>query len=231
MASKRQPSRINLNAAVEWVPPDSLKPNPKNARTHSKKQILRIAASIRQFRFLNPVIVDDKNVVLAGHGRLEAARLEGWPEVPILRFDHLTEAQKRAYAIADNKIAEQAGWDREILPQRSRCFPRSHRSPGTVTGSEGGDTTASSGAGREPERHSFKSCGQKYRALYTDALPLSGGLDAAISSKVRPSALQRYSEARRLGRRCADRLLGPRRHRAGSIRGLGNNHSTSSDKR
>jgi DNA modification methylase len=115
MASKRQPSRINLNAGVEWVPPDSLKPNPKNARTHSKKQILRIAASIRQFGFLNPVIVDDKNVVLAGHGRLEAARLEGWPKVAILRFDHLTEAQKRAYVIADNKIAEQAGWDREIL--------------------------------------------------------------------------------------------------------------------
>ena len=65
--------------------------------------------------FLNPVIVDAADMVLAGHGRLEAARLEGLTHVPVVRFGHLTEAQKRAYVIADNKIAEQAGWDREIL--------------------------------------------------------------------------------------------------------------------
>jgi len=115
MTSKRQPYRIHLNTQVEWVPLGSLAANPKNPRTHSKKQIQQIAASIRQFGFLNPLIVDGANVVLAGHGRLEAARREGWTEAPILRFDHLTEAQKRAYVIADNKIAEQAGWDREIL--------------------------------------------------------------------------------------------------------------------
>jgi ParB-like chromosome segregation protein Spo0J len=100
---------------IEWTPIEAVRPNPKNARTHSKKQIRRIAASIRQFGFLNPLVVDDANVVLAGHGRLAAARLEGWSEVPVLRFGHLSEAQKRAYVIADNKIAEQAGWDREIL--------------------------------------------------------------------------------------------------------------------
>ena len=115
MASRRQPDRINFDTQVEWVALDSLRANPKNARTHSKKQIRRIAASIRQFGFLNPLIVDDAASVLAGHGRLEAARFEGWREVPVLRFDHLSEAQKRAYVIADNKIAEQAGWDREIL--------------------------------------------------------------------------------------------------------------------
>jgi DNA modification methylase len=96
---------------VEW----SIRPNPRNARTHSKKQIKQIAASIKKFGFLNPLIVDDANMVLAGHGRLEAARLEGLTHAPILRFGHLTEAQKRAYVIADNRIAEQAGWDREIL--------------------------------------------------------------------------------------------------------------------
>ena len=90
-------------------------PNPKNPRTHSKKQIKQIAASIRKFGFLNPLIVDDENMVLAGHGRLEAARLEGLAEVPIVRSGQLSEAQKRAYLLADNKIALNAGWDEELL--------------------------------------------------------------------------------------------------------------------
>ena len=100
---------------MEWAPIADIRPNPKNARTHSKKQIRQIAASIREFGFLNPLIVDDENMILAGHGRLEGARLEGMAHVPIVRFGHLSEAQKRAYVIADNKIAEQAGWDRELL--------------------------------------------------------------------------------------------------------------------
>ena len=90
-------------------------PNPKNPRTHSKKQIKQIAASIRKFGFLNPLIVDDENMVLAGHGRLKTARLEGLTEVPIVRSGQLTEAQKRAYLLADNKIALNAGWDEELL--------------------------------------------------------------------------------------------------------------------
>jgi ParB-like nuclease domain len=100
---------------IEWVPIGQPRPNLRNARMHSRKQIRGIAASIKKFGFLNPVLVDDADIVLAGHGRLEAARLEGLTHVPIIRFDHLTAAQKRAYLIADNKIAEQAGWDREIL--------------------------------------------------------------------------------------------------------------------
>jgi ParB-like chromosome segregation protein Spo0J len=100
---------------IEWVPIGALRPNPRNARTHSGKQIKQIASSIRSAGFLNPVIVDAADMVLAGHGRLEAARLEGLTHVPVVRFGHLTAAQKRAYVIADNKLAEQAGWDREIL--------------------------------------------------------------------------------------------------------------------
>ena len=100
---------------IEWIPAGRLRPNPRNARTHSKKQIRQIAASIKKFVFLNPLIIDDTDMVLAGHGRLEAARLEGLTLVPVIRFDHLTAAQTRAYVIADNKLAEQAGWDREIL--------------------------------------------------------------------------------------------------------------------
>src|ERR1700720_4917461 len=94
---------------IEWAPIATIRPNPKNARTHSRKQIRQIAASIRKFGFLNPLIVDDENMILAGHGRLEGARLEGMAQVPIVRFGHLSEAQKRAYVIADNKIPEQAG--------------------------------------------------------------------------------------------------------------------------
>lgn len=100
---------------VEWVPVGELKANPKNARTHSQKQINKIRRSIRAFGPLNPVLVDENNVILAGHGRAEAARQEAFTHLPVLRFSHLTDAQKRAYVIADNRIAEDAGWDREML--------------------------------------------------------------------------------------------------------------------
>jgi DNA modification methylase len=100
---------------MEWAPAAHIRPNPKNPRTHSKKQIKQIAASIREFGFLNPLIVDDQNTILAGHGRLEAARLEGMAHVPIVRPGQLSESQKRAYLLADNKIALNAGWDEELL--------------------------------------------------------------------------------------------------------------------
>lgn len=100
---------------MEWVSIAALRPNPRNARTHSKKQIAKIAASIKTFGFTSPIIVDESNLVLAGHGRLAAARLEGMQAVATVRLAHLSAAQKRAYLLADNKIAEQAGWDREML--------------------------------------------------------------------------------------------------------------------
>ena len=73
-----------------------LRPNPKNARTHSPRQLKRIAASIEQFGFLNPILVDDGNMIFGGHGRLAAARILGMDQVPVVRFSHLSEAQKRA---------------------------------------------------------------------------------------------------------------------------------------
>lgn len=100
---------------VEQVAIDSIQPCPRNARTHSKKQLHQIAASIREFGFTNPVLIDDKGQILAGHGRVEAAKILGVPTIPVLRIDHLTPEQKRAYMIADNKIALNAGWDLEIL--------------------------------------------------------------------------------------------------------------------
>lgn len=103
------------NPNIELLPPASLKPYARNPRTHSDKQIRQIADSIRQFGFTNPVLVDATGGVIAGHGRVEAARRLGIERVPTIRLDKMTDAQKRAYIIADNKLAENAGWDRELL--------------------------------------------------------------------------------------------------------------------
>ena len=92
-----------------------LKPRATNPRTHSRKQIAQIATAIRRFGFTNPVLVDDHNGVIAGHGRLEAAKTIGLSEVPTVRLSDMSEAEIRAYVIADNKLAENAGWDRTLL--------------------------------------------------------------------------------------------------------------------
>lgn len=94
---------------------DQLKPYPKNARTHSKKQIQQIARSIEEFGFNNPVLIDADGTIIAGHGRVEAARLLGKEAVPTLMAKHMTPAQVQAYRLADNKLAELAGWDPDIL--------------------------------------------------------------------------------------------------------------------
>ncbi|ODS03462.1 DNA methylase N-4 [Methyloceanibacter marginalis] len=100
---------------IRLVSVDKLKAHPKNARTHSKKQLRQIADSIECFGFTNPILADENNAVLAGHGRLAAARLIGLREVPTVTVSGLSEAQKRAYILADNKLAENAGWDRKAL--------------------------------------------------------------------------------------------------------------------
>ena len=100
---------------ITYVSPDGLTPYPNNARTHSKKHIRQIADSIRRFGWTNPILVDSYGGVIAGHGRLLAARELGMTEVPVVPVTTMTEAEKRAYIIADNKLAENAGWDREIL--------------------------------------------------------------------------------------------------------------------
>ena len=99
----------------EKVQIDQLVPYVRNARTHSKEQILQIRASLREFGFVNPVIVDKDLNVIAGHGRILAAKEEGISEIPCVFAEHLTEAQKRAYIIADNRLALSAGWDADML--------------------------------------------------------------------------------------------------------------------
>lgn len=100
---------------IELRPVAKLEPADRNARTHSDKQIEQIAASIAQFGFTNPVLVNDRGRIVAGHGRVEAARRLGIEDVPTIALAHLSEAELRAYALADNKLAENADWDPEIL--------------------------------------------------------------------------------------------------------------------
>jgi DNA modification methylase len=100
---------------IQYLALGQLKPYSRNARTHSRKQIRQIADSITRFGFTNPVLIDEAGMILAGHGRVEAARLLGMAEVPCLRFDHMSAAEKRAYVLADNKLALNAGWDEDLL--------------------------------------------------------------------------------------------------------------------
>jgi ParB-like chromosome segregation protein Spo0J len=101
--------------SIEYQAVSALKPRASNPRTHSKKQIGQIANAIHRFGFTNPVLVDDAQGIIAGHGRVEAAKTLGLAEVPTVRLSNLSKAEIRAYVIADNKLAENAGWDRNLL--------------------------------------------------------------------------------------------------------------------
>jgi hypothetical protein len=104
-----------LSMKIEDRPVRELRAYPNNARTHSRKQIRQIARSIEKFGFCNPVLIDDMNQIVAGHGRVEAAKHLGIDAVPTCQLSHLSEADKRAYILADNKLAQNAGWDKELL--------------------------------------------------------------------------------------------------------------------
>src|SRR5690348_5906250 len=105
---------MSVGSIVER-PIASLHPYARNARTHSKKQIQQIVASITKFGFTNPVLIADDGQIIAGHGRVEAAKQLGWTAVPTLALSHLSEPERRAYVLADNKLALNAGWDKETL--------------------------------------------------------------------------------------------------------------------
>lgn len=105
----------NTKIQIEHVEVSKLIPYARNSRTHSPSQIKQIAASIREFGFLNPVLIDASNTIIAGHGRVMAAEHLQLQSVPCVRHEHLTEAQRRAYVIADNKLATNADWDKQML--------------------------------------------------------------------------------------------------------------------
>lgn len=103
------------NLKIENIKTSILIPYARNSRTHSDAQVQQIASSIKEFGFTNPILIDETNKIIAGHGRLKAAQLLEIAEVPCIRLSHLTEIQKKAYVIADNKIALNANWDIELL--------------------------------------------------------------------------------------------------------------------
>ena len=101
--------------AVSYLPLSELVPSERNARTHSQEQIAQLVASIGAFGWTNPILIDEDRAIIAGHGRLEAAKAAGLADVPTIMLIGLSGAQKRALAIADNKLALNAGWDDELL--------------------------------------------------------------------------------------------------------------------
>ena len=101
--------------SIEYRPIESLIPYARNSRTHSGEQIAQIAASIREFGWTNPVLIDEDNGIIAGHGRVLAAQKLGLEDAPVIQLKNLSVAQKKAYIIADNKLALNAGWDMDML--------------------------------------------------------------------------------------------------------------------
>lgn len=106
---------MNRDYQIEWRHPDSLRFYPYNSRTHEPEQIQQISDSLREFGWTNPILIDDEDMVIAGHGRLMAARSMNMEKVPCLRLSGLDSDQRRAYIIADNKLAMNAGWDLSLL--------------------------------------------------------------------------------------------------------------------
>lgn len=106
---------MTQNRKLEWRSVSTLIPYARNSRTHSDEQIAQIAASIKEFGWTNPILIDGENGIIAGHGRLSAARKLGHKEVPVIELKDMTANQKKAYIIADNKLALNASWDNELL--------------------------------------------------------------------------------------------------------------------
>lgn len=114
-STNEEPASDNFNLSIVYQPTTELRAYARNARTHSKTQVRQIASSIEAFGFTNPILIDKRNTIIAGHGRLSAAQLLGIERVPTIRLEGLSEDQIRAYILADNKLAECAGWDDSIL--------------------------------------------------------------------------------------------------------------------
>ena len=113
---------VNISRQIHVWPVERLIPYERNARTHSSEQVAQIAQSIAEFGFTNPILVDGQDGIIAGHGRLQAAKSMGLPEVPVIVLDHLSDAQRRALVLADNKLALNAGWDDDLLADELRAL-------------------------------------------------------------------------------------------------------------
>ncbi len=142
-----------LAERIELWPVDRLRPYERNPRTHSEDQVARLAASMVEFGFTNPILVDEASGILAGHGRLMAARQLGLKEVPVVRLEHLSEAQKRAYIVADNSLALGAGWD-EVLLGEELGWLRDERFDLDLLGFDATELERLLSLGRRPKRPS-----------------------------------------------------------------------------
>src|SRR5215207_3645416 len=155
--SGRQPTtKADLSSprplAVTYKTVGSLKPDPGNARTHSKRQVEQIIASIRAFEFTNPILVDPEGGLIAGHGRLLAAKSIGMAEVPTIELVGLNDAQKRALRLADNKIALGAGWDLDLLKvELAELSTLDLEIDLTVTGFSSGELDVLLGGNEDPD--------------------------------------------------------------------------------
>ena len=107
---------------ITYLRTTSLKPDPRNPRVHSDKQVRQIAQSIESFGFNVPLLIDDQQQVIAGHGRLLAARKMGWDKVPAIKLSHLTESQRMAFLIADNRLTENSSWDERMLGEQLKIL-------------------------------------------------------------------------------------------------------------
>jgi ParB-like chromosome segregation protein Spo0J len=119
------PNKLRKLLSIEYLPIQQLKRNPANPRIHSQKQVRQVAESIKTFGFNVPVLVDQIDQLIAGHGRFEAAKLLGMTELPAVRVEHLTKAHLTAFAIADNKLTENAQWDKELLAESFKFLSES----------------------------------------------------------------------------------------------------------
>jgi hypothetical protein len=115
MTDKAAPLTVAMAKRIEMWPLDRLVPYERNSRVHSPEQVAQVAASIAEFGFVNPILVDSNAGIIAGHGRLAAAKELGLSELPVVVLDHLSDRQRRAYVIADNKLALNASWDVDML--------------------------------------------------------------------------------------------------------------------
>ena len=145
--------------SIEYFATKALKPYARNGRTHSAHQIRQIAESIKTFGFNNPVLIDSNNTIIAGHGRVEAAKLLGIGEVPAVRLEGLTPDQIRAYVIADNKLAENGGWDKSVLAIELQHLLTLDDFDVTITGFEVGEIDLilqNAGEEHQPENEVLK---------------------------------------------------------------------------
>lgn len=154
---------------VEYVDPKSIKPHPANARTHPRKQLEQLKASIREFGFTNPVLVDQHGIVIAGHGRLLAALELALTEIPIIRLGSLSETQVRALRLADNKIALNSGWDVDLLRMEiTDLMSMDIEIDLGVTGFTGGEIDVIIGQGSDPDDESIPAVPAKPRTVPGD---------------------------------------------------------------